>query len=166
MGEIQKMSSQIQFSHDAVQILDADGQLLSTYSIMHQLRPTISQHDYLPLVRQLQAEVGYRIASLTYESRPICVTGFRFCRSLGWGKYLYVDDLVTDHQFRSRGAGKFMFSWLLRFAGQNKCNELRLDSAVERHGAHRFYLRARMDIACFNFRLPITGNLDSVRHTT
>jgi GNAT superfamily N-acetyltransferase len=122
---------------------------------MCQLRPHISQNEYLFQVKQLVAEVGYRLAALTREKQVVCVAGFRFCRSLGWGKYLYVDDLVTDADFRSTGAGEAMFGWLAKLAENAGCGELRLDSAVERHGAHRFYLRERMNIACFNFRLKL-----------
>lgn len=139
-----------------VHIATTDEEISATFDVMKQLRPHVREADYLQLVRLQEAEVGFRLAALREDNNITCVAGFRFCRSLGWGKYLYVDDLVTDNERRSNGAGKAMFDWLVKYARQAGCDEVRLDSAVYRHRAHRFYLRERMDIACFNFRLALT----------
>lgn len=144
--------------HSAIQIATTDDEVLATYDVMRQLRPHVERSDYLPLVRQQQREVDYRLAALTVGERTTSVAGFRICRSLGWGKFLYVDDLVTDEASRSTGAGKAMFDWLVAYAREHGCGELRLDSAVYRHGAHRFYLRERMDIACFHFKLDVADH--------
>jgi GNAT superfamily N-acetyltransferase len=138
-----------------IQIASSDEEILATYLVMSELRPNVPQADYVRLVRLQEAEVHFKVAALREDGRITCVAGFRTCRSLGWGKYLYVDDLVTDSQSRSKGAGKTMFRWLVDYAHQEQCDELRLDSAVYRHAAHRFYLRERMDIACFNFKLAL-----------
>lgn len=132
-----------------------DKDIVATYSVMKQLRPNVRKSDYLRMVRLQEKEVQFRLARLKVRGRVQCVAGFRLCRSLGWGKYLYVDDLVTDKSCRSRGTGKTMFCWLLDYAYKEGCDELRLDSAVYRHEAHRFYLRERMDISCFNFSLDL-----------
>ena len=138
-----------------VEFAETDDALLDTYSVMKQLRPDVPRNDYLRRIKLQQREIGFRMATVSEKGRILCVAGFRICRSLGWGKFLYVDDLVTAKEERSRGAGKAMFKWLIAFAKRTRCEELRLDSAVYRHEAHRFYLRERMDIACFNFRLDL-----------
>lgn len=138
-----------------IHLAETDSDKFETFDVMRELRPHLNPDEYLALVKQLESEVGYRLASLKESGSTLCVAGFRFCRSLGWGKYLYVDDLVTRESARSTGAGKAMFEWLTAYANEHGCDELRLDSAVYRHGAHRFYLRERMDIACFNFKLDL-----------
>lgn len=132
-----------------------DKDIVATYSVMRQLRPNVKKSDYLKMVRLQEKEIQFRLARLKVRGRVECAAGFRLCRSLGWGRYLYVDDLVTDKNCRSKGVGKMMFSWLVEYARQQGCDELRLDSAVYRHEAHRFYLRERMDINCFNFSLDL-----------
>lgn len=132
-----------------------DKDIVATYSVMRQLRPNVKKSDYLRMVRLQEKEVQFRLARLKVRGRVECVAGFRLCRSLGWGRYLYVDDLVTDKHHRSKGTGKMMFSWLVEYARKEGCDELRLDSAVYRHDAHRFYLRERMDINCFNFSMDL-----------
>jgi GNAT superfamily N-acetyltransferase len=144
-----------------ITIAETDAEILATYDVMSQLRPHVGQSDYLALVRLQQSEVGFQLAFLRKDDRVACVAGFRFCRSLGWGKYLYVDDLVTDEIWRSHGFGKAMFDWLVNLARKTQCDELRLDSAVSRHDAHRFYLRERMDIVCIHFRLALEKQASS-----
>ena len=80
-----------------------------------------------------------------------CVAGYRILESLAWGKFLYVDDLITAERDRSRGFGQQLFEWLLQTARSEACEEFHLDSGVQRFGAHRFYLGQRMDITCHHF---------------
>ncbi|MGA8431081.1 MAG: GNAT family N-acetyltransferase [Candidatus Sulfotelmatobacter sp.] len=138
-----------------IRVAATDEEILATYPVMSQLRPEIQKSDYLRIVNLQHSEVGFQVAMLTEHGRITCVAGLRVCRSLGWGKYLYVDDLVTDEQCRSKGSGKIMFDWLVEHARALQCQELRLDSAVYRREAHRFYFRERMDIACFHFCLKL-----------
>ncbi len=67
------------------------------------------------------------------------------------GKNLYVDDLVTTSDSRSKGHGKAMIDWLLTITVAAECTHLHLDSGTQRHRAHRFYLSQGMDIASFHF---------------
>ncbi len=142
----------------AIRIAVSDSDVVATYDVMRQLYSRIEHIDraeYLRLVREQQELVRYQLAFLQDDGKILTVAGFHVCRSLGWGKYLYVDDLVTDTRGRSALAGKVMFAWLREYADDEGCDEIRLDSAVSRHDAHRFYLRERMDIAGFSFRLPL-----------
>jgi GNAT superfamily N-acetyltransferase len=137
----------------SIAIASTDEEIMATYEVMRQLRPNVKERDYLALVKLQQCEVGFQLAAVTENKHVTCVAGFRLCRNLGWGKYLYVDDLVTDDQARSTGVGREMLKWLLERARSEECVDMRLDSKVSRHGAHRFYLRERMDIIAFHFCL-------------
>jgi GNAT superfamily N-acetyltransferase len=68
---------------------------------------------------------------------------------------MYVDDLVTNAADRSKGYGDAMLDWLVEYANAQTCEHLNLDSGVHRFGAHRFYLRKRMDIVCHHFSLKL-----------
>jgi GNAT superfamily N-acetyltransferase len=138
-----------------IETATADDKIQSTHYLMKQLRPHIQESDYLRIVKMQREESGYQLATLTENGQLVCLAGFRISHSLAWGKYLYVDDLVTDEQQRSQGDGKAMIDWLVEYARRNHCAELHLDSGVQRHEAHRFYLRERMDITCYHFRLSL-----------
>ena len=83
------------------------------------------------------------------------VAGFRFVSLLAHGPCLYVDDLVTDSNHRSRGYGEALFHWLCDLARAKGCAQLTLDSGVQRFDAHRFYLRHRMSIVAHHFSLKL-----------
>ena len=64
---------------------------------------------------------------------------------------MYIDDLVTDASRRSSGHGAKLLRWLRQTACEAGCAELHLDSGVQRHDAHRFYLVHGMKIASHHF---------------
>lgn len=142
-------------SSERVHLVDDIDGIMATYKVMSQLRPGIAEPEYLETVKLQQVNLGFQLAVLEIAGSVTCVAGFRICWSLGWGKYLYVDDLVTDSAHRSKGYGKLMLDWLVEYGRQHKCGELRLDSAVYRYEAHRFYLRERMNILCHHFALKL-----------
>lgn len=104
--------------------------------------------------KQLQ-RAGYQVAYVDSEGEVLCVAGFVVGTKLAWGKHIYVDDLVTAERHRSKGAGARMLSWLKAHARQLGCNQLHLDSGVQRFSAHRSYLREAFDIASHHFRSQI-----------
>ena len=56
------------------------------------------------------------IEAVAFAFRHVPVAGFRILHSLAWGRFCYVDDLVTDEQSRSEGLGAELMDWLLAFA--------------------------------------------------
>jgi GNAT superfamily N-acetyltransferase len=128
-------------------------QIAATFRVMQQLRPHLQAERYVAQVQTLMSE-GYRL--LAVESDVLlAVAGYRCGTSLAFGKFLYVDDLVTDEGRRSAGAGKLLLDRLKEIAREQDCRELHLDSGVQRHAAHRFYLRERFDISCYHFRVML-----------
>jgi GNAT superfamily N-acetyltransferase len=71
------------------------------------------------------------------------------------GRYLYVDDLVTDESERSKGYGDAIFDWLVNYAKEQNCDQFHLDSGVQRFDAHRFYFRKRMKILAYHFSFDL-----------
>ena len=104
---------------------------------------------------RLQQQEGYRLALLSEDSRVRAVAGYRLGENLAWGRFLYVDDLVTDDSQRSSGHGAGLLAWLRETASEAGCDELHLDSGVQRFDAHRFYLRHGMKIASHHFCLEL-----------
>ena len=133
----------------------SDGDIKMTFPVMSQLRTHLGEQEYVDRVKRQQGTYRYELAALFDDGAVRCVAGYRISECLSWGKFLYVDDLVSDQNARSKNYGKRMMDWLLAEARNNGCQELHLDSGVQRHAAHRFYLRERMDITCFHFGLKI-----------
>ncbi len=124
--------------------------------VMHELRPHFDDAEkFLERVTRQQKE-GYLLAFLESEGEVRAVAGYRFLESLFSGKFLYVDDLVTQAADRSLGFGGKLFDWLVEQARANNCENLELDSGVQRFDAHRFYLLKRMNISSYHFRIKIS----------
>lgn len=135
--------------------MKSDEEIASTFDVMRQLRTHLSKELYMEMVRRQGETNNYHIAALVEDGVVKCVAGYRIAECLSWGKFLYVDDLVTDSDARSQDCGRRMMAWLADEARQNGCAQLHLDSGVQRHAAHRFYLRERMDITCYHFQMAV-----------
>lgn len=132
-----------------------DEQILATHVVMRQLRPHLTADDYLQRVRRMMQTDGYRLAAATEEGAVRAVAGYRFIEMLYCGKILVVDDLVTDETTRSRGFGKELLDWLVEQARARGCDQLHLDSGVQRDRAHRFYFREGLVVNAFHFWRPV-----------
>lgn len=144
-------------SQEDVHVVTAttDEQILQTRDVMLQLRPGVAADAYLAMVRRMMASDGYRLAAAVERGAVRAVAGFRYMEMLYCGKILYVDDLNTDPQCRSKGYGKLLMDWLKKEAKANGCKELHLDSGVQREQTHRFYFREHLTINCYHFRISL-----------
>jgi GNAT superfamily N-acetyltransferase len=93
---------------------------------------------------------------VTVSGSPVAVVGFRVGENLAWGRFLYVDDLVTLPGERSHGYGKALLDWLENYATQESCGQLHLDSGIQRKEAHRFYEREGLKVSSYHFAKDIS----------
>ncbi|MFE4591935.1 GNAT family N-acetyltransferase [Streptomyces laurentii] len=119
--------------------------------VLRELRP----HLTAGLLYDVYAEghpQGLRFTA-AYAEDGTCagVAGWRIVVNTSSLKKLYVDDLVTRETARSTGVGHALLAHLETRAREAGCRELDLDSGTHRTGAHRFYLRERLDIVAFHF---------------
>lgn len=124
------------------------------FEVMVELRPHLKPEPFVEQVLRQQAQ-GYRLAFIEEDERVQACAGYRLSESLSWGRFMYVDDLITASTARSRGFGGKLLDWLQAEARTAGCAEFHLDSGVQRFGAHRFYLRERMDIVAHHFSLKL-----------
>ncbi len=130
------------------------GKSALAHDAMRELRPHIaSKEAFVERVDGTQRAEGYRLvgAFVDGETEAVAVAGFRVQHNLAWGHFLYVDDLVTREAYRGQGHAAALVRWLLDEAERLGCDQFHLDSGVQRHTAHRFYLNQRMDITAYHF---------------
>jgi GNAT superfamily N-acetyltransferase len=125
--------------------------------VLQELRPHLDADG----LRAVYAEghlQGYRFLAAFDGERCVAVAGYRVLATVVAGRKLYVDDLVTAADARSNGVGRALLGELERRARAAGCTVLDLDSGVQRHDAHRFYLRERLHISSHHFskRLDVT----------
>lgn len=132
--------------------MTSDSDIAETFSLIKQLRPHLQEDEYAAKIKNLQDRYGYNLVAIVEEGQIKSAAGYKITESLAWGKYLYVDDLITDNNSRSNGYAKLLIDWLELEAKNNNCEQLHLDSGVQRHVAHRFYLNRTMDITGYHFQ--------------
>ena len=120
--------------------------------ILSQLRVGLSRSELKAAVERLRSSSGYKLVCTEDRGAVVAVAGFRIAEMLSRGRFLYVDDLVTDPSLRSRGYGASLLGWLAEFAGAEGCGELHLDSGTHRTDAHRFYRREGLEASSLHFR--------------
>ncbi|WP_212002994.1 GNAT family N-acetyltransferase [Chitinophaga sp. HK235] len=136
-----------------LKLLTTDDEIRSFFKVMKELRGHLKEEEFLDNIREQEQLADFKLLGAYTDGEPEGVAGFRISKCLAWGKFLYVDDLVTLPVERSKGHGKRMMDWLIDYARQQGCARFELDSGVQRFGAHRFYLRERMEISCHHFSL-------------
>ena len=136
-----------------IRLAQTDADIQNCFPVMVQLRPHLVGEEFVAVRKQ--EKDGYRLVLFEEDGKVQAVSGFRTGESLSRGAFLYIDDLVTDESGRSQGFGQQLFDWIGDFAKANGCVQLHLDSGVQRFGAHRFYLKNRMDIASHHFSLAL-----------
>src|SRR4051812_22669344 len=138
-----------------IAIANSAEEIRRCYPVMRELRTHLkSEDEFVGRVLSQQKE-GYVLAFVESDGAICAVAGYRFLDSLFSGKNLYVDDLATRESDRSRGFGGRLIDWLIEQAREKGCENLELDSGVQRCDAHRFYFGKRMSISSYHFRLKI-----------
>jgi GNAT superfamily N-acetyltransferase len=137
-----------------IALAQSDDEIARCFPVMLQLRPHLVEADFVSRVRRMQKE-GFHLAFLDSAGAVRAVAGYRYHDKLHSGRNLYVDDLVTDSDDRSRGFGGKLLAWLTDEARAHGCVQLELDSGVQRFDAHRFYHRERMHVSAYHFVIPI-----------
>jgi GNAT superfamily N-acetyltransferase len=125
------------------------------HTTMRELRPHLSSLEaFVARVNSMQRSEGYRLIGSFIEgtAEPVAVAGFRTLHALAWGHVLYVDDLITQEAHRKAGHADGLMQWLIAEAQRLGCDQLQLDSGVQRHVAHRFYFAHGMHISAYHFQ--------------
>jgi len=136
-------------------IAATDDEIANCYPVMSELRPHIRADEFVERIKHQTKIADYRLACLI-DVEVKAVAGFRISQNLAWGNFLYVDDLVSRSNDRSKGYGGELFDWLLQHARENGCDQFHLDSGVQRFAAHRFYLAKRMAIEAHHFGMKLS----------
>jgi GNAT superfamily N-acetyltransferase len=135
-----------------VRLADSDADLRRCFPVIRQLRTHFDQEEaFVTQARRQMANERWRLAFVEDEGEITALAGFRLLECLHSGKTLYVDDLVTREDRRSRGHGETLMRWLEDNARTAGCQTFSLDSGTQRTGAHRFYFRMGMVIPSFHF---------------
>lgn len=109
------------------------------YPVMKQLRTHLDETHYLQLVQEAIQKEDYKMAALYENEKIVAVTGFMPMITLYNGNFIWVCDLVTDSDNRSKGYGEALLNYVQNWSKENGYDIVSLSSGLQRHDAHRFY---------------------------
>ncbi|MCA1031466.1 GNAT family N-acetyltransferase [Bacillus timonensis] len=108
------------------------------FPVMNQLRTHLTEEAFINNVTTMVQE-GYRLFVLFSDEKIAAATGVIKLTNLYNGTHLYVYDLVTDAENRSKGYGEKLLSFIHDLAKEEGCQSVVLSSGFQRKDAHRFY---------------------------
>jgi len=139
---------------------------------MFQIRPCCAEDfdEVILLLRQLWQDKPldpvvlrpiFNRALVSASKTYLCATDEK--RVIGFGSFTvkdnlwpeghlgYVDELIVDNEYRSKGIGKQLLEQLIVVARQKDCCRIELDSAFYRKESHRFYERNGFETRAYVF---------------
>jgi GNAT superfamily N-acetyltransferase len=140
-----------------VDVVPGDPRLVSdVLPVLSELRQQLTAESLTAVYAEGYPQ-GLRFLAAYDGDRCVGVAGWRIMALTFATRKLYVDDLVTTAEGRSRGVGHALLAELETRARDAGCTVIDLDSGVQRHDAHRFYLRERMHISSHHFTKALGG---------
>ena len=118
--------------------------------VLRELRPHLTPESFAAIYGEAHPQ-GLRYTVAYVDRRCAGVAGWRIVATTAVIRKLYIDDLVTAEEHRSRGVGRALVAQLAERAEAAGCHVLDLDSGVRRADAHRFYMREGLTINSFHF---------------
>jgi GNAT superfamily N-acetyltransferase len=118
--------------------LHTEEEFREVFPLMKQLRTYLTEETFLRITEEMVWD-GYRLFALREGAETVALAGVAVRLNLGYGRHLWVYELVTKEDRRSEGIGKQLLDRLEELARQEGCERIALSSNVRRKDAHRFY---------------------------
>ena len=134
---------------------ETDAELHACWPVMHQLRPHLADaDDFIARVHRMRAD-GYRLLAAWQGAQALALGGYRLQENLVYGRFLYLDDLVTLDSARGQHWGQQVIVAVQAIASQADCAHFVLDTGITNTGAQRFYARQGLANNAIRFSSPV-----------
>lgn len=134
---------------------DSEAEIAACFPVMAQLRPHLADPAELTARVARQQQAGYRLLAAWRDGVPVALAGYRFSENLVYGRFVYVDDLVTTEAARGSGLGGKLLDAVADEARKQDIERLVLDTALDNVLAHRFYYRQGLLARALRFSRPV-----------
>lgn len=140
----------------ALRHADSDADLLACWPVVQQLRPRLpNAEDFIARVHRMRADHYRILAAWQDRHTAVALGGYRLAENLIYGRYLYVDDLVTLDTARGARWGQALMDAMARIGEQEGCTCLVLDTGLSNALAQRFYFRQGLLTQAMRFGRPL-----------
>ncbi|WP_090855821.1 GNAT family N-acetyltransferase [Paraliobacillus sp. PM-2] len=122
-----------------IEVLETEEELKEAFPIVQELRGHLDEQQFLALVQESQVKHQYQMLALYYKGKIAAVIGFKPMITLYYGRFVWICDLVTTTDERSKGFGDMLLSYVEDWAKERHYQAVALSSGLQRTDAHRFY---------------------------
>lgn len=130
-------------------------QIETILPLIEQLNPTTAREVLQSRLSEM-AGLNYHCVGAFDGDRLIGVTGYWIGVRLYCGRYVDLDNVIVDEEYRSSGIGKKIVAWIEDRARELGCQVAMLDCYVIKSEAHKFYFREGYSILGFHFIKNLT----------
>ncbi|CAM4500617.1 hypothetical protein ACEV9C_22180 [Vibrio parahaemolyticus] len=139
------------------------------------LKPQCTEDEIETTLKRLIKQ-GYKIAYLNDGADDYGIAGFFLRENFSHGKHLHIEDLLTKGEIQSHNenylnndvyshvdpdeyyGGIFLIKWLKKYARENGCSHIKIDSSVNEVYSHRYLLKTGFDIKAHACSLLLPQN--------
>lgn len=111
------------------------------FSIIKELRPSLTLSEYILIYEEAHRTNGYEIVAIEENGEILSVMGYRILYDFVRGKHIYIDDLVSTKEARSKGLGAELLFHAENVAKELCCKSLRLCTGLDNNRGMKFYER-------------------------
>ncbi len=130
--------------------------MLPLWPLLQQLNPNVTE-NYLNSVLDDMIAHGYTMITIWEGDTCVGLSGIWVSTKIYSGKYLEMDNVVIDHDYRSRGIGTLLTDYIIQYAREKGCATMMLDAYMENDKAHAFYERVGFVRRGYHFIKSLTG---------
>lgn len=120
--------------------------------LLHQLNPQIE----LTLIKKRQKEMfefdNYICFGLYLNDTLIGITCAWIMIRIYCGKQIEIDNVILDSKHQSKGYGNILLNYIEKWAIENDCETIELNTYVQNSRSHKFYFNNNYKILGFHFQ--------------
>lgn len=138
-----------------IYVAKTEEEIKSCFPVMKELRNNLEIEEFLSVYKEANTNDGYQLAFCFDSQKVTAVMGYRILFDYVHGKHLYIDDLVTTKDSRSRGLGADLLKFAESEAKKLECSGLRLCTGIENEAGKRFYEKNNWNLRAIVYKKKI-----------
>lgn len=119
------------------------------------LNPTIEMNTLKKRQTEMFQMGNFVCFGLYYNEDLIGISGGWITVRLYSGKQLEIDNFIIDPKIRSKGYGQQFLEAMEKWALDQNCETIELNTYVQNSGSHKFYFRNNFSILGYHFQKSI-----------
>ena len=133
-----------------IKVITTVADMLNQFSLIKQLSPDVSAAQYEAMLKDM-IKCNYKQAVAYLNEIPIGVCGFWINTKIYSGKYVELDNVVIDTQYRNYQIGQQLCNYVIQLAAKEGCKVAMLDAYLKNEKAHQFYERNGFQTKGYHF---------------